>query len=164
VADEAARSEADSSAAVRRATAADAAAIGALLFRYNSEYEEETPAAEVLAHHLGALLGDGEIIVMLVGDGPDGFCQFRFKRSYYDGRPDAHVEELYVVPDRRGQGLGRALLDATIAACRAAGATHIELTTSEDDTEARGLYESSGFTNREGSPEGPRMLYYEREL
>jgi hypothetical protein len=30
--------------------------------------------------------------------------------------------------------------------------------------EARSLYESSGFSNREGSPDGPSMLFYEREL
>ena len=49
-------------------------------------------------------------------------------------------------------------------AAREAGATHIELNTGETDVEARSLYESSGFTNREGRPDGPRMLYYEREL
>ena len=49
-------------------------------------------------------------------------------------------------------------------AAREAGAPHVELTTGEDDTEARGLYESAGFTNREGPPDGPRMLYYERDL
>jgi ribosomal protein S18 acetylase RimI-like enzyme len=69
-----------------------------------------------------------------------------------------------VVPGRRGEGLGRALLDAALDAAREAGAPHIELTTSEDDTEALALYESSGFTNREGGPDGPRMLYFEREL
>ena len=98
------------------------------------------------------------------GGPADGFSQFRLKRSHYTGRPDAHVEELYVVPARRGQGIGRALLEATIDAAREAGATHIELTTGGDDAEARSLYESTGFTNREGAPDGPRMLYYEREL
>jgi len=32
------------------------------------------------------------------------------------------------------------------------------------DTAARALYESCGFTNREGEPDGPAMLFYEREL
>ena len=44
------------------------------------------------------------------------------------------------------------------------GANHFELTTGETDTEARTLYESRGFTNREGAPDGPRMLYYELDL
>ena len=47
---------------------------------------------------------------------------------------------------------------------RERGAVHIDLTTSVDDTAAIGLYESSGFTNREGDPDGPSMIYYEREL
>jgi ribosomal protein S18 acetylase RimI-like enzyme len=47
---------------------------------------------------------------------------------------------------------------------RARGAAHIDLGTSEDDVAARALYESAGFTNREGVPDGPRMLYYERDL
>jgi hypothetical protein len=29
---------------------------------------------------------------------------------------------------------------------------------------AAGLLERGGFSNREGSPEGPSMLFYEREL
>jgi hypothetical protein len=40
----------------------------------------------------------------------------------------------------------------------------MELGTSEDDKAARALYESAGFTNREGNPDGPVMLFYEREL
>ena len=102
--------------------------------------------------------------MLFAGEGPDGFSLLRFHRSIYNGRPDAYIQELYVVPGRRGQGIGRALLEASIDASREAGATHIELTTGEDDAEARSLYESSGFTNREGGPDGPRMLYYEREL
>jgi hypothetical protein len=33
-----------------------------------------------------------------------------------------------------------------------------------DDVAARALYESAGFRNGEGGPEGPQMLYYERDL
>ena len=40
----------------------------------------------------------------------------------------------------------------------------MDLGTSETDVAARGLYDSAGFTNREGKPDGPVMLYYERDL
>jgi ribosomal protein S18 acetylase RimI-like enzyme len=76
----------------------------------------------------------------------------------------AYLEELYVVPERRGQGLGRALLEAAMDHARERGAARIDLNTSVDDVAARALYESAGFTNREGGPEGPPMLYYERDL
>jgi ribosomal protein S18 acetylase RimI-like enzyme len=149
---------------IRRAGPGDAAEVARLLHDFNSEFEEDTPGVEALAGHYRKLIAAGELAVLLAGAAPDGFCQFRLKRSHYTGRPDAHVEELYVVPALRGRGIGRALLEATIDAAREAGATHIELTTGEDDVEARSLYESAGFTNREGDPQGPRMLYYEREL
>ena len=60
--------------------------------------------------------------------------------------------------------MGRALLEAAIDAAREAGADHVDLNTGETDIAARELYESAGFTNREGGEDGPRMLYYERDL
>jgi ribosomal protein S18 acetylase RimI-like enzyme len=77
---------------------------------------------------------------------------------------DAYLEELYVAPALRGHGLGRTLLEAAMEESRRHGATRIELGTSEDDTAARALYESTGFTNREGKPDGPIMYFYERDL
>jgi ribosomal protein S18 acetylase RimI-like enzyme len=47
---------------------------------------------------------------------------------------------------------------------RERGAARIDLNTSDADVAARSLYEGAGFTNREGGPEGPRMLYFERDL
>src|SRR5438034_7074415 len=51
---------------------------------------------------------------------------------YTDGL-HAYLEELYVVPARRGHGLGRALLETAIETARDEGATHMELGTGEDD-------------------------------
>lgn len=149
---------------IRRATAEDAGDVARLLHDFNSEYDEPTPGVEALTEHARSLLAAGEITVLFAGQGRDGFCLLRFHRSIYNGRPDAYIQELYVVPGRRGEGLGRELLEAALEAAREAGAPHVELTTGEDDTEARSLYESAGFTNREGRPDGPRMLYYERDL
>jgi hypothetical protein len=42
--------------------------------------------------------------------------------------------------------------------------SRIDARTSVDDVAARALYERMGFTNREGGPDGPSMLYYERGL
>jgi hypothetical protein len=40
----------------------------------------------------------------------------------------------------------------------------MDLGTSEDDVAARALYESLGFTNREGGSDGPVNYFYQREL
>lgn len=149
---------------VRRATADDAGEVARLLHDFNTEFDEPSPGIEVLAERAAEMIGAGEMTVLLGGEGPDGIAQLRYRRSIWSGEPDAYLEELYVAPERRGEGLGRALLEAAVQAAREAGATHIDLGTSEDDVAARGLYESAGFTNREGRPDGPVMLYYDREL
>ena len=149
---------------IRVATPADAPDFGRLLEAFNEEYDEPTPSAAVLAERAAPLIASGEVVVLFAGEGPDGFAELRFRPSLYTGALDAYLEELYVVPPLRGRGLGRALLEAALEHARARGAAHIDLNTSEDDVAARALYESSGFTNREGGPDGPPMLYYERDL
>jgi ribosomal protein S18 acetylase RimI-like enzyme len=149
---------------IRLASTADAPAFGRLLHAFNVEFGESTPDATVIAERAAPLIESGEVTVLLAGEGPDGFAQLRVRPSLYTGALDAYLEELYVVPERRGQGLGRALLQAAMAHARERGAARIDLGTSEDDVAARALYESAGFTNREGRPDGPTMLYYERDL
>ncbi len=149
---------------VRRATPGDAAEVARLLHDFNTEFDEPTPTVEVLTERVQELIAGGVIVVLLAGDGPDGLAQFRFLRSLWSEGLDLYLEELYVVPDQRGKGIGRALLEATMATGRQAGATHIDLNTGETDTAARALYESAAFTNREGGEDGPPMLYYERDL
>jgi GNAT superfamily N-acetyltransferase len=154
----------DAERGVRLASAVDAPAFGRLLHAFNVEFGEATPDADVIAERAAPLIESGEVTVLFAGDGPDGFAELRFRPSLYTGALDAYLGELYVVPERRGHGLGRALLEAAMQHARERGAARIELNTSEDDIAARGLYESTGFTNRERGPEGPRMLYYERDL
>jgi ribosomal protein S18 acetylase RimI-like enzyme len=149
---------------IRLASAADAPAFGRLLHAFNAEFGDPTPDAQVIAERAAPLIESGEVIVVFAGDGPDGFAQLRFRPSLYTGALDAYLEELYVVPGRRGHGLGRALLEAAMDHARERGAARIDLNTSEDDVAARALYESLGFTNREREPQGPMMLYYERDL
>jgi len=149
---------------VRPATVADAPEVARLLRDFNDEYDEPTPAVETLTERLCELIVASEATVLLGGAPPVGLAVIRFRPSLYTRSLDAYLEELYVAPDRRGEGLGRALLDAALDASREIGAGWIHLGTSVDDTKARGLYESSGFTNLERQPDGPAMLFYERDL
>jgi ribosomal protein S18 acetylase RimI-like enzyme len=149
---------------IRRAGPEDATAIARLLHDFNSEYDEPTPGVEALTGHTRRLLEEAEMTVLLAGEGPDAISLLRFRRSVWTGELEAYLQELYVVPRLRGRGVGRALLEETMEVARERGATTIDLNTGETDTAARRLYESCGFTNREGGPEGPPMLYYEREL
>ncbi len=149
---------------IRVGTPTDARVFGRLLHAFNTEYGEPEPDADTIAERAAPLIASGELTVLFAGEGPDGFAELRFRPSLYTGALDAYLEELYVVPGCRGQGLGRALLESAMEYARERGAARIDLNTSTDDVAARALYESAGFTNREGGPDGPTMLYYERDL
>lgn len=150
--------------AVRRATAADVSAIGQLLHDFNREYDDPTPGPAVLAERIGRLLGSDETVIMLGGPGPDGLAVLRFRPSFWSAGLECYLAELYVVPARRGQGLGRHLMECALDQARQLGADYMDLGTSEDDVATRALYESLGFTNREGGPDGPVNYFYERDL
>jgi GNAT superfamily N-acetyltransferase len=149
---------------LRRATANDAVDVGRLLHDFNTEYDDLTPGPERLAERIKTLLAGGDTVVLLVGAGPDGLAVLRFREAIWAEALECYLAELYVVPAQRGHGLGRALMNAALELARAAGAAWMDLGTSDTDVVARRLYESLGFSNREGKPDGPINYFYEREL
>lgn len=150
--------------AVRRAEIADAETVGRLLHDFNTEFDEPTPGRRALAERVRQLLTSGETAVLLGGTGPHGLAVLRFRPAIWTERLECYLAELYVVPERRGQGLGRALMEAAIELARSEGSDYMYLGTNEEDVAARALYESLGFSNHEGKPEGPISYFYEREL
>jgi hypothetical protein len=55
-------------------------------------------------------------------------------------------------------------MEAALREARERGADTMDIGVDEPDHVARHLYESLGFTNRTGGPDGPVMFVYEREL
>jgi ribosomal protein S18 acetylase RimI-like enzyme len=149
---------------VRRAAAADAETIGRLLYDFNTEYDDPTPPPDQLAERVRELIAGGETVVLLGGEGPHGLAVLRFRPSIWSRALECYLAELYVAPAHRGRGLGRTLMNAAMDLAREQGADYMDLGTSEADVAARALYESLGFSNREGKPDGPINYYYERDL
>jgi GNAT superfamily N-acetyltransferase len=152
-----------SSSEVRLAGRDDADAIGRLLHAFNREFDEPTPEPSVLAARMRQLLDGGGTLVLLAGDGPDGLAVLRFRPAIWSAGLECYLAELYVTPARRGQGLGRGLMDAALREARERGADTMDIGVDEPDHAARSLYESLGFSNRSGE-NGPLMFVYEREL
>lgn len=145
---------------VRPATVDDAELIGELLHAFNTEYDEPTPSAEDLATRIRELLAR-DTVVLLAED--VGLVLLRFQPSLWSRNDEAYLAELYVRPEHRGRGLGKALLAAAIDTARDRGADYMHLGTTEDDVAARYLYKRMGFRRTEGD-DGPLMFVYEREL
>jgi GNAT superfamily N-acetyltransferase len=70
-----------------------------------------------------------------------GFCSGYLDLHSVRFGPRCWVEDLAVHPERRSQGIGKALLDATKAWAAGRGSTHLELDTAETRTDARRFYE-----------------------
>lgn len=84
-------------------------------------------------HPDASLLADEDGVVALRRDGPRHFF----------------VEVLYVRPEARGKGLGRALMRAAAEYALDQGADHLELDVLEDNAAARHLYDRLGFATVE---------------
>lgn len=59
------------------------------------------------------------------------------------------LNDLYVDPDVRGQGVGRALIEASAAVARDRGALRLEWMTATDNETAQRLYDSTGAERSE---------------
>lgn len=145
---------------VRNATADDAREVARLLHAFNTEFGEPSPGEDALAARVPQLL-DNDTSILLAGDGPDGLAVLRFRLSIWTPGLESYLAELYVRPERRGRGLGRALMQSAIALARERGADGMDLGTDEGDTVAHALYESLGFSRTNGRPDGETSYFYE---
>jgi GNAT superfamily N-acetyltransferase len=99
--------------AIRPATAVDVPIILELI-RALATYErapKEVTATE--AQLTDVLFGEkpaAEVLLAFEGDVPAGFAVFFFNFSTWLGRPGLYLEDLFVRPEKRGHGYGRALL------------------------------------------------------
>jgi len=148
----------DRSAAVRRATPADANTLGRLLRDFNTEFESPTDPADVLASRFGRLLERDDVIALIAGEA-DGFALVTLRPAIWFDGPVAQLEELYVVPELRDSGIGTAILAAARRLVREQGSPEMHINVDEVDADTRRFYERHGFVNIEEGVEH-RMLCY----
>lgn len=99
---------------IRMATKADVPQIYSFV-RALAEYERVAPEAVFSTEAILERDGFGENpffhCLLAEQDGrPAGFAIYLFSYSTFEGRPGLYVEDLYVVPELRGLGIGKALL------------------------------------------------------
>lgn len=73
-----------------------------------------------------------------------GFAVWFLSYSTWTGRHGIYLEDLYVKPERRGGGHGRALLAGLARVCAERGYARLEWSVLDWNTPARGFYESLG--------------------
>ena len=111
---------------IRTATETDIPVILSLI-RELAEYEREPQAVVATEESLHEVLfgakPSAEVLIAFEGDAPVGFAVYFFNFSTWLGRPGLYLEDLFVRPENRGKGYGRALLErlAQIAQARGCG-------------------------------------------
>ena len=99
---------------------------------------------DVAGPALARLLAERSLGCVLIGDGGYAVLTWGFDLEF--GGRDAFLTEIYVRPDRRRRGLGRALLMAVLQTAKDEGAGAVHLGAYPDNEAALALYRGAGFT------------------
>jgi len=133
---------------IRRAGPEHAADIRRLLAVQLAEHHVDIPAAELdsAIHGVIDVPKRGFFLVALQDGACVGVAYVSFIWALEHGGHAGWLEELYVMPEQRAGGVGTQLLEAVIAAARAAGCAALDLEIDRDHERVRSLYERHGFT------------------
>jgi ribosomal protein S18 acetylase RimI-like enzyme len=154
---------------VRRATLADMPVVGRLgelLVRTHWEFDKKrfmratAHMDEGYGHFLGSQLDDPDVCV-LVAEREGEVVGYTYAavegRDWMSLRDRAGVlHDIIVDPAQRGHGVGRSLLDSTLAFLKERGVPRVVLSTAEQNSAAQRLFEKAGFR--------PTMIEMTREL
>jgi GNAT superfamily N-acetyltransferase len=132
---------------IRPLAGADRAGWDPLWAGYLAYYKENLPphVTEETWRRLNDPATDPHGIVTVDADGRlIGFSHYLFHRSTWAIGPYCYLEDLFVAPDVRGGGVGKALVEATYAAADAAGAATTYWLTEHYNAAGRRLYDHVG--------------------
>lgn len=87
------------------------------------------------------------VLLAFTNGGPVGAAICFLGFSTFRARPLLNIHDLAVLPEWRGRGVGRRLLEAAEERARREGCCRLTLEVQEDNLRARGLYERFGFTD-----------------
>ncbi len=135
------------SISIRPASAADLPLI-AQLIRDLAEYERLAHEVrfddEVLAAKLFGPRPYAEVVIGEIDGAAQGFALFFHNFSTFEGRPGIYLEDLFVRPDARGSGLGKALLSHLAALAVERDCARLEWSVLDWNEPAIGFYKKLG--------------------
>ena len=137
---------------IRSATRAD---VGTILrfVRELAAFEREPDAIEATEPMLAeALFGEQPAAEALIAEnehGPLGFALFFHNFSTWTGKRGLYLEDLYVTPDARGQGVGGALLSHLAGMALDRGCARFEWSVLDWNADAIAFYRKVGAVGME---------------
>lgn len=132
---------------IRAATHADTPLIAELI-RALAEYEKLADEVRfdeaVLAAKLFGPRPYAEVVIGELDGEPQGFALFFHNFSTFEGKPGIYLEDLFVQPEARGSGLGKALLSHLAALAVERDCARLEWSVLDWNEPAIGFYKSLG--------------------
>ncbi len=118
------------------------------LWRGYLKFYEYAPTSDKVDGLWDRLMRDAPDLYCLVAEDENGdiigIVQYLYHPSTLDLRDKCYLQDLFVDPDRRVGGAGRALIEAVYAAAKAYGAYEVYWTTQTFNSVARVLYDRVG--------------------
>ncbi|GLW31165.1 GNAT family N-acetyltransferase [Actinoplanes regularis] len=131
---------------IEEAGLADLEAVTDLFLGYLDFYQaptERDAAKSFLSERMSR--GESTVLLARVDGKAAGFTQIYPLFSSVRRAPVWLLNDLFVAPDFRRHGVGRALIQAVAERAEKAGVVRVELSTAETNTQAQALYEAEGF-------------------
>jgi GNAT superfamily N-acetyltransferase len=130
---------------VRRLEEGDKTAWLGLFRGYIEFYKATVPENVIEATWQSLMVGQADFHIALVAvddaDQPVGLAHVLFHRSTWSPTQYCYLEDLFVDPDRRLEGIGRALIEAVYREADARKCTRTYWATQEFNYRARALYD-----------------------
>ncbi len=135
------------------ASAADLDRVAALFDAYRQFYKKP-PDLDACRRYLSARLAKRDSVLYLgfapaAGTKASGFVHLYPSFDSLAMKPLWILYDLFVAPESRRRGLGRALMDCASALARQTGASCLALETAKDNLAAQALYEQLGYRRDE---------------
>ena len=134
---------------VWRASSEEVDAAAGLMAAFRDHLEKAEPPDDEIRASVARILADpGSEFLLAAGEDGEalGICQLRYRWSVWTSAEDCWLEDLYVLPEARRAGLGRALIEGALDSARERGCVRIELDVDEDNDPALALYAAAGFS------------------
>ena len=138
---------------IARATAADVPLILRLiqgLAVYEKLAHEMTATEAGLRETLFGAHPAAEVVIAYAGEAPAGFALFFPNYSTFLGKPGLYLEDLFVLPEWRGHGLGLALMKHLAKTAVERGCGRFEWSVLDWNEPAIGFYRSLGARLMDG--------------
>lgn len=134
---------------IRKASLADVDTIFQFikgLAAYEKLADEATLTVDDLARTLFGERPYAEVLIADWEDKPAGFALYFYNYSTFLGRPGIYLEDLFVIPEKRGIGIGTALLKRLAQICVENNYGRLEWSVLDWNKSAIAVYDRAGAT------------------